>query len=251
MRRIGAPQPCVPLNPCRSFRLLLPPSVLATPQADSIWCDSGDTGASPCLGGRLLIRRMELESQLAAGAAAARCSAARSAAEPLRALPPLDLPHLCQRPRGGAGAGDDGGAPGGANGKGAAGGGAGAHAGGGGAGAAGGNGANGGANGGANSGGANVPDSFICPLSQHVMTDPVVTPGDARRRGGRAVLKVGSAAGIPQRPAALVARGAAAGAFLHIFITHSIINPFRNPQAASPTTAPRLRTGSSATAPTR
>lgn len=121
-----------------SRRLWLPTSA-----ADSIWCDSGDNSSSPGLGGRLLIRRLELESQLLYGA---RCSAARAAAEPLDALPPLELPAFCQGSKllnGGSADSTT-----------------------------------------LNNGAAalaallaDIPDSFLCPLSQRIMTDPVVTPG--------------------------------------------------------------------------
>lgn len=125
----------------------LPPT-----QADSIWCDSGSENPGP--GGRLLIRRLELEAQLAAKG--------HVPYEPPRALPPLELPIMsAARP-----------SPSPAKGQGAGGYGNGAspspsprvgqvlvHIGGGG-------------------GAAGVPEGFLCPLSQRVMTDPVVTPGE-------------------------------------------------------------------------
>ncbi|KAI8464102.1 MAG: hypothetical protein J3K34DRAFT_526479 [Monoraphidium minutum] len=112
--------------------------------ADSIWCDSGELRGSPCLGGRLLIRRLELEVRLARGGGAAAGGAASP--EPRCALPPLELPRGCLKPH----AHDFG--CGGVSGCGGGGGGAGGL-------------------------GADTPDSFVCPLSQRVMTDPVVTPG--------------------------------------------------------------------------
>jgi hypothetical protein len=154
-------------------------------QADSIWCDSGDSASSPSLVGRLLIRRLELESQLVWGA---RCRAARAAAEPTAALPPLELPELppfglwraSVRGKGPADAGTGSDTCGGGGGGGGGGGTADGTA----------------AGGGGGSGGdglesslndsvellSEVPDAFICPLSQQVMTDPVTTPGECRAR---------------------------------------------------------------------
>lgn len=134
-----------------SKRLWLPTSA-----ADSIWCDSGDRSNNPGLGGRLLIRRLELESQLVCGA---RCRVACVTGEPLKALPPLELPAMCSKKAKAKAA---------AAGSGAA------------AVAAAINGLVSPRSPALNGNGglvAEVPDSFICPLSQRVMTDPVVTPG--------------------------------------------------------------------------
>jgi hypothetical protein len=115
--------------------------------------DSGDSCDNPGLGGRLLIRRLELESQLVTGARQRRVSSA----EPLRSLPPLELPTLCAAKPAFVGSGAATAAQ--LNGSAAAAtklalqnGGAGLP--------------------------ADVPDSYLCPLTQRVMTDPVVTPGE-------------------------------------------------------------------------
>ncbi|GBF95047.1 hypothetical protein Rsub_07548 [Raphidocelis subcapitata] len=132
-----------------SKRLWLPTSA-----ADSIWCDSGGSSDNPGPGGRLLIRRLELESQLA-------CGVRRRLSEPMRALPPLELPTLCAAARGARGAASGGGggvASAGATPRAAAPSPAPSAA-------------------AESQGGAEVPQSFLCPLSQRVMTDPVVTPG--------------------------------------------------------------------------
>lgn len=158
-------------------RPLIPPT---RPQADSIWCHSGDRSANPGLGGRLLIRRLELESRLSGGSL---CRDARAAAEPLLELPPLEIPALGGRANGINGAAAAGAAlsgPATANGtprNGTPRAGVAAVSGGGGA-ASGGSGACCGAAAVAALL-ADVPDSFLCPLSQRVMTDPVVTPGEA------------------------------------------------------------------------
>jgi len=162
-----------------------PPQPTSQHQADSIWMDSGDSGKNPGLGGRLLIRRLELESQLVCGA---RCRVACAATEPLRALPPLELPILCaprlvsaqQMHGGGAAAAKQ---------------------------------AVMASSGGQSHGlGVEVPDSFLCPLSQRVMTDPVVTPGGFCG-GGPGVLPVASAAvPVQQRTHTVTSRGGRAPA---------------------------------------
>ncbi|GBF91442.1 hypothetical protein Rsub_04182 [Raphidocelis subcapitata] len=133
-----------------SGRLWLPTSA-----ADSIWCDSGDC-SSPGLSGRLLIRRLELEAQLAAGRAAVRRAAS---AEPFGALPPLELPDLPPfkpAPRNGRSARRGPGAAAVAVAAAAAEG-------------------LGPLDGGLL--GADIPECFLCPLTYNVMTDPVTTPG--------------------------------------------------------------------------
>jgi hypothetical protein len=152
-------------------------------QADSIWCDTGDSIDNPSPCGRLLIRRLELESHIARGA---RCrTVCAGSSEPLRAaLPPLELPTLCAAKHGAA-------TPRSAAAAAAAAAAAGLaaptlH--------------------GAALAAVEVPDSFLCPLSQRVMTDPVVTPGESgwRRRcccgqsGGRGARVAGQGRSPPK-----------------------------------------------------
>jgi hypothetical protein len=237
------------LLPPAAAAVLLTPLVISRtlppvppPQADSIWCDSGDDSTSPTLIGRLLIRRLELESQLVWGA---RCRAARAAAEPPAALPPLELPELL--PFGGAPARRRAGKPRGsgpaADGRAAGGGGE----------------AGGGGDGGGDVDGdgafdalndsvealRDVPDSFICPLSQRVMSDPVTTPGEwggQHSRRGR---------GCWIRPAGqrLCCRRLPPPAAPHkpLPVLPTTLPPL---QAALPTSATRSPSGSAATAPT-
>ncbi|KAI8469318.1 MAG: ABC-2 type transporter-domain-containing protein [Monoraphidium minutum] len=166
---------------------------LPTAAADSVWSQGSDSGSEhgsndgsehsggggggdPGLVGRLLIRRLELESLLATAGAAAAAAAAAARRE-LRSsagggggggvdvsieVPPLELAALFAggRPAGGGASsgpptpGDGGGGGGtGLTPRGLA-----------------------GVCGAAAALMAEVPDSFLCPLCQRVMTDPVVTP---------------------------------------------------------------------------